>query len=103
MALKIESDRFLKGYRGGVCVCWAGGGRIGVLEGEKAMGEDLLYERKINEKIITIFFFRKKERLKLKGFGKLWRSNHKPQVPRLHGSLRREHLIFQTWYFCVQN
>lgn len=80
-----------------------GGGRIGALEGEKAMGEDLLYERKINEKIITIFFFRKKERLKLKGFGKLWRCNHKPQVPRLHGSLRREHLIFQTWYFCVQN
>lgn len=67
------------------------------------MGGDLLYERKINEKIIIIIIFRKKERLKVKGFGKLWRSNHRPQVPRLHGSLRREHLIFQTCYFCVQN
>lgn len=97
MALKMESDRFLKGYRGGVYV-WRG---MGGLEGEKAMGGDILYERKINEKIIKKK--QNKERLKLKGFGKLWRSNHRPQVPRLHGSLSREHLIFQTWCFCVQN
>lgn len=33
-----------------------GGGRMGGLEGEKAMGGNLLYERKINEKSIIIIF-----------------------------------------------
>lgn len=48
-----------------------GGGRIGALEGEKAMGEDLLYERKINEKIITIFFFWKERKAEVE---RLWKT-----------------------------
>lgn len=39
MALKIESDRFLKGYRGGVCVGrgW-GGGQDGRVVGREGYG-----------------------------------------------------------------